>query len=53
MNTAQKLYYAWLGRAMLFNREYKAPHAPRGTPKNRKKRYSGLTFHKLFKGHRP
>jgi hypothetical protein len=32
---------------------YKAPHAPRGTPKRKPKRVSISLTKRLFKGHRP
>lgn len=53
MNVATQLYYHWLGLSLTGMKDYKAPHANRGTPKSRKKRLSGLTLPKLFKGHRP
>lgn len=69
LNTAQKLYTGFLGvDPDFYNRETanvavdqirqitaysRAPHAYRPTPARRKKRVSGLTLPKLFKGHRP
>lgn len=35
------------------DRDYKAPHAPRGTPKRRPRRYSSILTPRLFKGYRP
>lgn len=52
LNSAQRLTLQMLegGNSL---RDYKAPHAPRGTPPRRKRREGATLLPRLFTGHRP